>query len=171
MWSQKQLDSIFARTGLAPPSPFLEAAEAMRLDIPSLFEGGDAADQCDALYFHNENLGGLPLIEIGFLPFWQENNHCETVLIGCRAPFVGCVGAFGILLNEEGGLITGNFADFFTLLKRQIADHPHESPMLSELIKACAYSGTFLVEVVQYADARIRKHRAEGDEKKRAAFY
>jgi hypothetical protein len=69
MWSQKQLDSIFARTGLAPPSVFLEAAEAMRLDIPSLFVGGDAADQCDALYFHNacgRDLGGLPLIEIGF---------------------------------------------------------------------------------------------------------
>src|SRR5215510_7085459 len=166
MWSQEQLDSILARTGLAPPSAFLEAAEAMGF--------GDAADQCDALYFHNvcgENLGGLPLIEIGFLPFWQENNHCETVLIGCRAPFVGCVGALGILVNEEGGLISGNFADFFALSKRQIADdHPHESP-LSELIRACAYSGTFSVEVMQYADARIRKHRAEGDERKRAAFF
>jgi hypothetical protein len=100
MWSQKELHSIFARTGLAPSSAFLEAAEAMRLDIPSLFEGGDAADQCDALYFHNAHggdLGNLPLIEIGFLPFWQENNHCETVLIGCRPSFVGCVGAFGIL--------------------------------------------------------------------------
>ena len=173
MWSQNQLDSIFARTGLAPPSAFLEAAEAMRLDIPSLFEGRGAVDQCDALYFHNalgENLGGLPLIEIGFLPFWQENNHCETVLIGCRAPFVGCVGAFGILVNEEGGLISGNFADFFTLLKRQIADHPHESPLLSGLVKACAYSGTFLVEVKQYTDARIRKHRADGDGKE-LSFY
>ena len=166
MWSQNQLDSIFARTGLAPPSAFLEAAEAMRLDIPSLFEGRGAVDQCDALYFHNalgENLGGLPLIEIGFLPFWQENNHCETVLIGCRAPFVGCVGAFGILVAEEGGLISGNFADFFALLKRQIVDHPDES--LTGLIRACAYSGTFPVEVMQYADARIRKHRAE------ASFY
>ena len=38
MWSQKELNSIFARTGLAPSSAFLEAAEAMRLDIPSLFE-------------------------------------------------------------------------------------------------------------------------------------
>jgi len=145
----------------------------MRLDIPSLFEGRGAVDQCDALYFHNalgENLGGLPLIEIGFLPFWQENNHCETVLIGCRAPFVGCVGAFGILVNEEGGLISGNFADFFTLLKRQIADHPHESPLLSGLVKACAYSGTFLVEVKQYTDARIRKHRADGDGKE-LSFY
>ena len=173
MWSQKQLDSIFARTGLAPPSAFLEAAEAMRLDIPSLFEGRGAVDQCDALYFHNalgENLGGLPLIEIGFLPFWQENNHCETVLIGCRAPFVGCVGAFGVLANEEGGLISGNFADFFTLLKRQIADHPHESPLLSGLVRACAYCGTFLVEVTQYTDARIRKHRAEGDGKE-LSFY
>jgi len=173
MWSQNQLDSIFARTGLAPPSAFLEAAEAMRLDIPSLFEGRGAVDRCDALYFHNalgENLGGLPLIEIGFLPFWQENNHCETVLIGCRAPFVGCVGAFGVLANEEGGLISGNFADFFTLLKRQIADHPHESPLLSGLVRACAYSGTFLVEVTQYTDARIRKHRAEGDGKE-LSFY
>jgi hypothetical protein len=168
MWSQKELDTIFARTGLAPSSAFLEAAETMRLDIPSLFEGGDAADQCDALYFHNvcgENLGGLPLIEIGFLPFWQENNQCETVLIGCRPPFVGCVGALGILVNEEGGLISGNFADFFVLLKRQIADHPQESPELTELIRACAYSGTFRVEVTQFADARIRKHRAEGDGK------
>jgi hypothetical protein len=166
MWSQKELDRIFARIGLAPSSAFLEAAEAIRLDIPSLFEGDGAADQCDALYFHNvcgENPGGPPLIEIGFLPFWQENNHCETVLIGCRAPFVGCVGASGILLNEEGGLISGNFTDFFALLKRQIADHPHELPLLIELIRACAYSGTFLVEVMQYADARIRKHRAEGD--------
>ena len=167
MWSQKQLDSVFARTGLAPPSAFLEAAKVMRSEIPSLFEGGDAAaDQCDALYFHNtygEILGDLPLVEIGFLPFWQENNHCETVLIGCRAPFVGCVGAFGILAHEQGGLISGNFADFFALLKRQIADHPDESPLLSELISACAYSGTFPVEVTQYADARIRKYRAEGD--------
>lgn len=173
MWSQKELDIIFARTGLAPSSAFLEAAQAMRLDIPSLFEGGGAADQCDALYFHNahgEDLGDLPLIEIGFLPFWQENNHCETVLIGCRAPFVDCVGAFGILVNEEGGLISGYFADFFALLKRQIADHPHESPLLSELIKACAYSGTFRVEVTQYADARIRKHRGEGDGKEHS-FY
>ena len=166
MWSQSQLDSIFARTGLAPPSAFLEAAEAMRLDIPSLFEGGDAAD---ALYFHNadgEILGDLPLVEIGFLPFWQENNHCETVLIGCRAPFVGCVGALGILVNEEGGLISGNFADFFALSKRQIADdHPHESP-LSELIRACAYSGTFSVEVMQYADARIRNIAPKGMKEK-----
>jgi hypothetical protein len=149
MWSQKELDSIFARTGLVPPSAFLEAVEAIRLDIPFLFEGGGAANECDALYFHNvcgENLGDLPLIEIGFLPFWQENNHCETVLIGCRAPFVGCVGAFGILVNEEGGLISGNFADFFALLKRQIADHPHESPLLSDLIKACAYSGTVRIK-------------------------
>lgn len=166
MWSRKQLDSVFARTGLAPPSAFLEAAKVMRSEIPSLFEGRDAADQCDALYFHNacgEILGDLPLIEIGFLPFWQENNHCETVLIGCRAPFVGCVGALGILAHEEGGLISGNFADFFALLKRQIADHPDESPMLTGLIRACAYSGTFPVEVTQYADARIRKCRAEGD--------
>src|SRR5262245_51525761 len=158
MWSQKQLDSILARTGLAPPSAFLEAAEAIRLDIPSMFEVCGAAVQSDALYFHNvcgENLGGLPLIEIGFLPFWQENNHCETVLIGCRAPFVGCVGAVGILLNEEGGLISGNFADFFALLKRQIADHPHESTLMSELISACAYSGTFRVEVTQFAEGRI----------------
>jgi hypothetical protein len=173
MWSQKQLDSISARTGLEPPSAFLEAAEAMKLDIPSLFKGGDAADRCDALYFHNafgENLGDVSLIEIGFLPFWQENNHCETVLIGCRAPFVGCVGAFGILANEEGGLISGNFADFFALLKQHMADHPHKSPLLSELISACAYSGTFRVEVTQCADARIRKHRVEGDGKE-YSFY
>lgn len=161
MWSQKQLDSIFACTGLAPPPAFLEAAEAMRSDILSLFEDSDVGDECDPLYFHNSNGDSLP--EIGFLPFWQENNHCETVLIGCRAPFVGCVGALGVLVNEKGGLISGSFDDFFTLLKRQIADHPHESPSLTDLVEACAYSGTFHVEVTQYADARIRKHLADGD--------
>ncbi len=46
MLSQKQLGSIFARTGLAPPSAFLEAAEAMRLDIPSVFVALVLAKAC-----------------------------------------------------------------------------------------------------------------------------
>jgi hypothetical protein len=80
--------------------------------------------------------------------FDEDGQYCfaTTLSHGCRAPFVGCVGAFGILVNEEGGLISGNFADFFALLKWQIADHPHESPLLSDLIKACAYSGTVRIK-------------------------
>jgi hypothetical protein len=135
-----------------------------------LVQGALPEPQRISATFVDENLGDVSLIEIGFLPFWQENNHCETALIGCRAPFVGCVGAFGILVNEEGGLISGDFADFFALMKRHIANHPHKSLLLSELILACAYSGTFRVEVMQYADARIRKHRVEGDGKE-YSFY
>src|SRR5262245_2487861 len=103
MWSQKELDSIFARTGLAPPSAFLQAAVAMRLDVPSLFEGGDAADQCDALSFHNvcwENLGGLAMMYIAFLPFWQVNNQLAAGFNACRPRFFGCVCVLGILVND-----------------------------------------------------------------------
>ena len=162
MWSRAQLDRIFQRTGLRPPLAFLSTSTAYKSMNPAMFEGHDSADDCDPLYFHSalaDDFSNEPLIAEGFLPFWQENNCCETVLIGCKAPFIGCIGARGILTNEDGGLVAGSIAEFFEKASAHTAVHSKRSPSVYEIVRACAFHGIFSSLVTERADAEIRKSR------------
>jgi hypothetical protein len=160
MWSQLQLNEILAHTGLLPPNGFLQAARALLNEFEEYMDPNEYA-RCDPLYFHRSpgvDLSLIPHLNNGFLPFWQENNYCETVLIGCDKPFLGCIAALGVLLNESGGLLSGHFSEFFSLFQghaKAWARTASDLPLVS-LVDACAYCGTFSDDVSDIADQKLR---------------
>jgi len=167
MWSQRQLNEILVHTGLVPPNGFLQAASALLNDLDEYMDRSDYA-RCDPLYFHRSpgfDLSAIPHLHNGFLPFWQENNYCETVWIGCDKTFLGCIAADGVLLNESGGLLSGHFSEFFSLFQGHARAFARTASdlLLSSLVDACAYCGTFSDDMSDIADKKLRDGADSGD--------
>lgn len=156
MWDSQIIARIEADPKLSLPQGFISELKEIEQDWSHIFNGLETPDTADPFFFSAASSDWLSLSSFGFIPFWQENQHNETFLIGCAEPFLGCIGAQGILMNESGGLISGNFRSFFKSIRELPQSTAQRNFGICDICDQLAYRGHFPENVSDHADAAIR---------------